>query len=106
MMTPKEEEGERHLDNNELQQQPSQGGNDTPRPLRLMLGDDTSTVDVHGNAATEQNGDDANGEQGGQYWSRPTRTPTTPRTREPTGTPTGHPSIAGELNAISIPPLE
>ncbi|KAL7527227.1 hypothetical protein ACHAWF_002088, partial [Thalassiosira exigua] len=50
----------------------------------------------HSNWAIEQDGNDADGQQGGQLWSEPTAKPTgSPTTAPPTATPTDPPTLRG-----------
>ncbi len=56
-----------------------------------------STVNIHDNSATEQDGNDKDGEQGGQSWAPPSSSPTLrPTTPAPTSAPTGHPTMHGK----------
>ena len=53
----------------------------------------TESESRHCKLAMEQNGDDANGQQGGQAWKYPTKSPTKPPTKSPTIPPTNRPTI-------------
>eukprot|EP00585_Thalassiosira_rotula_P010923 CAMPEP_0196142696 /NCGR_PEP_ID=MMETSP0910-20130528/12115_1 /TAXON_ID=49265 /ORGANISM="Thalassiosira rotula, Strain GSO102" /LENGTH=151 /DNA_ID=CAMNT_0041404047 /DNA_START=249 /DNA_END=701 /DNA_ORIENTATION=- len=52
---------------------------------------------IHENEAVEFDANDAEGEQGGQLWKKPTGSPTpAPTTAEPTRAPTSHPTLHGQ----------